>query len=231
MGSGGYIFCEWDSIEKEVPLFRDAFKRLEADAILKCTNKWFPKLTPQQACGYLMPKSGEQFGRTSILPTLFRCGSSTAHVVAGVGQQFGSGLGATPAPADWRQLFITAEHQELLAGSKAGNTIPEDFIIALIGFAFPNQQQHITEIKWQIGDRKYGRLNLEDMRSYNKPALVLEEGVIIDEEQSFELYGYVEGPIPIHHDGWRGVRQRIIPLGAAYYKVKDKVLGAPGSTI
>jgi len=225
MGQGSYVICEWDSVAKEFPNFQQAFRSLEAQLITKCLGDWAPK-----TFGSLTPNAG-QFGRTTILPALFDTGSSTAHTVAGVGQQFGSGLGAVPAPTDWRQLFIVAGDQELLRGAHAGDTIPEDFKVAWMGLAFPNQQQHITEIKFQIGDRKFGRINLEEMLAYNKPAIIFEEGFIIDEEQSFHLWGYVEGPIPTHHDGWVGVRQRIVPIGAAYYKVIDKVLGNCGAII
>jgi len=225
MGQGSYVICEWDSVAKEYPNFQQAFRSLETQLITKCSAEWAPK-----TFGSLTPNAG-QFGRTTWLPALFRCGNATAHVVAGVGQQFGSGLGTVPAPRDWRQLFIVQGHQELLTGAGAGHTIPEDFKLGLMGFAFPNQQQHITEIKMQIGDRKYGRINLEEMLSYNKPAIIFEEGFTIDEEEAFELTGYVEGPIPIHHDGWVGVRQRIVPLGACYYKIIDKVLGDCGAVI
>jgi hypothetical protein len=69
------------------------------------------------------------------------------------------------------------------------------------------------------------------MQCYNKPAIIFEEGYILDEEESFHLYGYVEGPIPVFHDGWTGAYQRIVPLGAAYYKVVSKILGQPGTAI
>ena len=221
MGQGGYIFCEWDSVEKEVPLFREAFRKLETDTIIQCTNKWFPKKTPVEACGYLSPKSGEQFGRTSVLPALFRdwydgtVKAEAASLVLDTTSGGGSPVGT------WRQHITTTGHMILLHGRNTGHVIPEDFYIAWIGLAFPNKQQQISELKWQIGDRKYGRLNIEELRSYNKPAIIFEEGIIIEEEQSFELYGYVEN----------ADYQRIIPLGACYYKVKDKVLSAPGAPI
>jgi len=221
MGQGGYIFCEWDSVEKEVPLFREAVRRLEADAIIKCTNKWFPKKTPVEACGYLSPKSGEQFGRTSILPALFSDWfDGTVKVAAASVPLDTTGGGGSPV-GTFRQHITTPGHMVLLHGRGSGHVIPEDFYIAWIGLAFPNKQQQISELKWQIGDRKYGRLNIEEIRCYNKPAIIFEEGIVIEEKQSFELYGYVE----------TADYQRIVPLGACYYKVKDKVLSAPGAPI
>ncbi len=213
MGLGGYIFCEWDSVKKQYPEFQRAFADLESRIIEKCTADWFPTKTPEEAFGYLSPVSGQQFGRTSILPELFDDHNGV--------QMLGT----------FRQLFGTAGHQTLMTGTKAGNTIPKDFKIAWIGLAFPNKNQHITEIKFEIGERKYGRINLEDLFRFKKPALIFEEGLIIDEQQSFELEGYVEGPIPYDLGYIHGVYQYIIPLGACYYNVKDKVLGAPGSAI
>jgi hypothetical protein len=221
MGQGGYIFCEWDSIEKEVPTFQNSFRALENEAILRCTNKWFPKKLPQEAFGFLSPKSGEQFGRTSILPALFRDWyDGTVKTFAASRVLDTTSLGGSPV-GTWRQLITTPGHMILLHGRGSGHTIPEDFYIAWIGLAFPNKQQQISELKWQIGDRKFGRLNIEEMRSYNKPAIIFEEGLIIEEKQAVEIYGYVE-----HAD-----YQRMIPLGAAYYRTKDKVLSDCGSPI
>ena len=164
--------------------------------IEKCSADWAPR-----SFGFMTP-GGDQYGRTTILPALFKgfAGSQLVH---------------------WRQNITSTGNQLLLAGVRAGNTIPEDFKVAWVGLAFPDKQVNISEIKFQIGDTKYGRINLEELKCYDKPALIFEEGFVIDEETSFELYGYVE-----HAD-----YQRIVMLGACYYKVIDKVLGAPGSAI
>lgn len=236
MGQGGYIFAEWDSIFKEYPDFQRAFADLEAEAIINCTDKWFPKLTPEAAFGGLTPNS-EQFGRTTILPAIFDPNPLTYG-----GAKFGdvaTGTFPTP-PTYWRQAFTQTGHQILIQGSRGGETLPEDFQVAWIGLAFPNKNQHITEIRWQTSDRKLVRLNIEEMLSYNKPAIIFEEGFLLKEEQAFELYGYFAGPIPVSPfsptveiDGTDTYcqYQRIVMLGAAYYKVIDKVLGTPGSAI
>ena len=211
MGQGSYVLAEWDSVRKEFPEFQSAIARLEDQVIRKCAADWFPTKSVSACFGGLTPSAG-QFGRTTILPALFNDNTGTQM-------------------AHWRQLFTSTGHQTLITGAKSGNTIPEDFKVGWIGLAFPNKNQHITEIKFQIGDKKYGRINLEEIQGYNKPALIFEDGYLIDEEQSFELYGYVEGPLPTHHDGFTGVYQRIVMLGAAYYKVIDKVLGNCGAAI
>lgn len=222
MGQGGYIFAEWDSIQKEYPDFQRAFADLEAKTIRSCTDKWFPKLTPEQAFGGLTPNS-DQFGRTTILPALFDDN-------AGNPMDNTAGMGGSPA-GTWRQLFDSSGHQMILQGNRTGEVIPEDFQVSWVGLAFPNKEQHISEIRWQTSDRKYGRINIEEMRTYNKPAIIFEEGFLLKEEQAFHLYGYVEGPIPVDHEGNERLFQRIVMLGSAYYRVIDKVLGAPGSAI
>jgi len=211
MGQGGYIFCEWDSVKKEFPDYQAAFAELESDVIAKCTTDWFPKKTPEEAFGYLTPEPG-QFGRTTILPALFR----------GFGQ-----VAATPPVAGvnslmhWRQNITSTGLQTLITGVRAGDVLPEDFKVAWIGLAFPNKQMNISELKWQISSDKYIRVNIEELMSYNKPALIFEKGYILNEEEAFQLTGYVE----------QADYQRVIMLGAAYYKIIDKVLGDCGAAI
>ena len=216
IGSGQFVICEQKAIQKDYPNFRNAFIELENKMIGKCNYDWKPKTFGALAL------NGDQYGRTTILPELFNDHSgspmdSTRSILLG---------GAT-----FRQLFTTAGNQTLMTGNSSGNTIPEDFKIALMGFAFPNQEQNITEIKMHIGDRKYGRINLEEMHMYDQPAIIFEEGFEINEEESFELFGYVEGPIPTAIGNYTGIWQRIVPIGAAYFKYYDKVGGATGAAI
>jgi len=210
MGQGSYVICEFDSVTKEYPDFRTALANLETKVLNKSAMDWGQVNAPKPF-GKLTIQEG-QFGRTTILPALFNDHNAVQM-------------------ATWRQLFTAAGHQALMTGAHAGFTLPEDFKVGIIGFMFPNKNQHITEMKMQISNKKYGRINLEEMLVMNKPAVIFEEGIMIDEEESFELYGYVEGPIPTHHDGYVGVHQRIIPLGFCTYKFIDKVLGNCGAAI
>ena len=215
MGQGSYVLCEWDSVTKKSPEFQKAFAELEGRVIDKCIADW------HKPFGGLTPTS-EEFGRTTILPALFR----------GFGQ-----VAATPPVAGlnclihWRQYLTTRGEQTILLGRDPGNVMPEDFKIGWLGLMFPNKEQNITEFRWQISDGKYGRINVEEMHSYNKPAVVFEDGFLINEKAGFDLHAYIEGPIPVDHEGNVGVYQRVVPLGAAYYANIDRVLGNPGAII
>ena len=179
--------------------------------IRKLNAEWAPR-----TCGFMLPKS-DQYGRTTILPSAFH------------------GLANALLP-HWRQTMTSTGHQTLIHGQRTGDIIPEDISIAWLGLAFPNKQQHITEVRWQIGDRKFGRINIEEMRGYNQPAIIFEDGYILDEEAGFHLYGYIEGPLP--EPAWESttttdphIYQSIVMLGAMYYKNINKVLGNPGTVI
>lgn len=216
--AGGYVLCEWSTVQRDFPKFQAAFAALENAMIMKCNADWSPK-----TFGYLVPRS-DQYGRTTILPECFR--------------GFGQTYSATPTSGTnslqhWRQTITSTGHQTLLMGNGQGNILPEDVKVAWLGLAFPNKQQHITEIKVQIGDRKFGRIDLEEMRAFETPALIFDEGFIIDEETAFDLYGYVEGPIPAIPWGpaTDSIYQSIVMLGALYYKRIDQVLGNLGAII
>ena len=232
MGQGLFTICELDSVNKENSVFQQSMRRLDETAINKCNMDWKPRSFNSAKA---LTGDGGFYGRTQILPALFDDHSGYALNITGGALSVLAGANTQNPIATWRQRFATASvttaDTVLLQGVGAGETIPEDFKVAWAGLAFPNKNQHITEIKYQIGDRKYGRINIEEMHCYNKPAIIFEEGYVLDEEESFHLYGYVEGPVPVFHDAWTGVYQRIIPLGAAYYKVVSKVLGQPGTAI
>lgn len=174
--------------------------------INKSNLDWHPRTFGGLSLG------SNQYGRTTILPELFDDHSGAAMTT-------------------FRQLFTTAGNQTLMSGVNSGSTIPKDFKIALMGFGFPNHDQHITEIKMQIGDRKYNRIDLEELKNYDAPAIIFEDGYEVNEEEAFDLYGYVEGPIPTALGAYTGLWQRIVPIGAAYFKFYDRVGGTCGAAI
>ena len=219
------MICELGAVQKSFPKFKQAFANLENRIIQQCDADWAPK-----TFGFLTPESGKEYGRTTILPELFD-DNQAAQMCVNRTQANGA--------ASWNQTFENKSgNQTLITGTRAGDTIPEDFKIGWMGLAFPNKTQHITEIKYQISDRKYGRLDLEEMLyGYECPAIIFEEGYVIDEETYFEMWGYVEpGYNNLQPENGPGGRdavlyQTIVMLGAAYYKQIDRVLGNTGAVI
>jgi hypothetical protein len=199
-------------VRKEFPDYQRALQNLEVLAIEKYETRWKTRF------GGLTPPEGT-WGRTTILPALF----DPNPAVYG-GAAFGATAavaGFTLPPRYWRQYFNTTGNQVILQGAGGGEIIPEDYAVAWMGLAFPNKQQLISEVRWQTSDRKFVRVDIEEIESYNKPALVFEEGFLLNEEQAFHLYGYVK------EVGY----QRIVMLGKTLFSVIDKVLGAPGDAI
>ncbi len=213
-------------MQKTLPEFKAAFANLENRVIQQCNADWFPK-----TFGYMSPNSGAEYGRTTILPELFQDWEGNNMDSTGRTQAQGS--------ASWIQAFDTQSGDtSILTGNGAGSVMPESFKVAWIGLAFPNKTQHITEIKFQISDRKYGRLDLEEMLyGYDAPAVIFEEGFVIDEETYFELWAYLDlgysGLQPENGPGGRNnlIYQSVVMLGACYYKQIDRVLGDTGAPI
>lgn len=170
-----YVICEYEKVKQNFPEFGTMMQNLRNSLIAEAASKWAP-LT----FGGLNPRSG-QFGETTILPALFNDLTATQMVT-------------------WKQNF-TAAHvvaslvgtaQGIIYGSGTAGTIPEDYMVGFAGVCFLDKAIKVSEIKIQIGDRKIGRINLEEAMVYNKPCVVLEEGFILDEEEGFELYGYIQ---------------------------------------
>lgn len=186
--SGGYVICEYEKVRETCPEFRSIMETLETNLIAKAEEKWDPKKN-----GGLYPEAG-QFGKTTILPPLF--------------QDIGSTQMST-----WRQWLTATGSQTIMSGARTGGVIPEDYMVGLAGLAFLDKAIRVSEIKMQISDRKLPRLNIEEAFAYNKPAIVFEEGYVLDEETGFHLYAYVLT------QGY----QRIKPLGVQLNKVPNKL--------
>ena len=211
MGQGGFSIVEWNAVAKADPKFQDTFIKCENELISLCDQSWAPK-----KLGYLAP-SAQQYGRTTIIPRLFA-----------------NALGPGVAPLQtWRQAYIATGHQIICQGNGTGSTIPEDFKIGWVGLAFPNKSQQFSELIWQIGDQRFGRINIEEIRDYKYPAIIFDDSFTIDEETSFILSGFLEGPIPENGPGAQvnRVYQRVVMLGSAYYRQVDRVLGNTGAVI
>ena len=209
MGLGDYVIAEWKSTQKLDTNYQMTLRRKEDEFIALLEKNWGKTFSRG-----LTPKGDNQFTRTTIMPELF------------------DDHGGTPMTT-WRQAFTSIGHMTIINGVGAGNIIPEDWGVLWTGLAFPNKNQHLTEIKMQIGDRKYGRINLEEMHQYDVPILIFEEPFAIEEETAFDLYGYIEGELP--HNGPGGaldtLYQRIVMTGCAFPKMIDRALGAVGAAI
>jgi hypothetical protein len=192
MQTNGFVICEYEKVKSEFPEYRDMMANLEQSLRLKADADWAPL-----RYGGTKPMAGE-YGKTTIMPEMF----------VGYG-----GFGVGTNLVTWNQNLTGTGSRVLIEGNTAGGTIPEDFKVGLCGIAFLDKAIKITEIKMQIGDKKLPRINLEEARVYNKPAVVFENGFVLDEEAGFELLGYVE---------CRGY-QRIKLLGMQLNRVPNKL--------
>jgi len=164
--TGGYVICEYDKVKAEFPEFRAIMQALEDSLIAKASADWAPL-----SFGGIAPLAG-QFGKTTVLPQLFA-------------NNAGNRL------TTWEQTFTSTGSQTIMTGVESGGIIPEDFKVGLVGLAFLDKALRISEIKMQISDKKLPRMNIEEAFLYNKPAIIFEEGFILDEKTSFDLYAYV----------------------------------------
>lgn len=183
-----YVICEYDKVKLEFPEFNAIMQALEDSLIAKASADWEP-LT----YGGIAPMAG-QFGKTTILPSLFADNAGNRLVT-------------------WDQTFTSTGHQTIMTGVGSGGIIPEDFKVGLVGLAFLDKALRISEIKMQISDKKLPRMNIEEAFMYNKPAIIFEEGFILDEKQAFDLYGYVLSTGP----------QRIKLIGLQVNRIPNKL--------
>jgi len=186
----GFVICEYEKVKKTFPQFKAVLDTLESSLVSKALSDWDPL-----KYGGITPKAGE-FGKTTIMPQLF------------------NGLQAAYHPlTTWYQWFNATGHQTIMTGAGSGATIVEDFKIGLAGLAFLDKAIRISEIKMQISDKKLPRINIEEAFVYNKPAIVFEDGYILDEETAFDLYAWVRTQGP----------QRIKLLGIQLNRVPNKL--------
>ena len=213
--SGGYVICEYEKVKQEFPKFQSVLTTLRNQLIAKAEKDWnmpfagHRKISEAAARGIPLNAPGPgldvdvdrgEFGETTILPALFK----------GV-------VGYQPLTT-WHQWFSTTGSQIIIQGAASAGRIYEDYKVGLAGLVFLDKAIRISEIKMQISDKKLPRVNIEEALAYNKPAIVFEEGYILDEEKGFDLTALVltEGP------------QRIKLLGLQLNKIKDKILTNTG---
>jgi hypothetical protein len=192
MQTNGYVICDYSVVKEYFGEYANMMSSLESALRLKADADWDPL-----KYGGTKPMAG-QYGKTTIMPEMF----------IGLG-----GFGVGTQLVTWNQLLTTTGAQTIMTGNATGGSIPEDYKMGLAGLAFLDKAIKISEIKLQIGDKKLPRINLEEARCYQQPAIIFENGFIADEETGFELRGFVE---------CRGY-QRIALLGMQLNRVPNKL--------
>jgi len=215
--AGGYVICEYDSVKKEFPEFQDVIIDLRNRLIAKAEKDWGltfagrRKISEAAALGITLAPPGPgldvdvergEFGETTIIPTLFKDNAGNVMTT-------------------WEQWFTATGSQIIMTGAHTGGTIYKDYKVGVCGLVFLDKAIRVTEIKMQISDKKLPRINIEEAFGYNKPAIVFEDGYILDENVKFELYAYVQTQGP----------QAIKLLGLQVNRIKDKLLTDTGSAL
>lgn len=179
-----YVICEYEKVKENFPEYKATMESLATQLRARCAADWAPK-----TFGGLAPTSG-QFGETTILPALFRDQTMTT-ANAGNMTTWEQWLTLTAA-----QSALGGAQNTIMTGSGTGGIILEDYKVGIVGLAFLDKAIRVSEIKMQISDKKLPRINIEEALAYNKPAIIFENGFILDEETGFDLYAYVttEGP-------------------------------------
>lgn len=214
----GFVITEYEKVKEGFPEFEASMTALRDRLIAKAEADWAPMRYAGRvkasfhALG-VSPGPGLQvptgyFGETTIMPELFE------DRVAATFTTWDHWLGY---PGEGMTI---AGNNIIIQGANTSR-IYEDYKVGLAGLAFLDKAIRITEIKMQISDKKIPRMNIEEAFAYNKPAIIFEEGFILDEETNFELYAYVTNPGP----------QRLALLGLQLNRIYDKLLGDTGATL
>jgi len=97
-------------------------------------------------------------------------------------------------------------------------SVREDIIHAFAGFMITDEVLRLLELRFEIGDRKYPIIDIQEAKGWGSFAILFKEDVgkelIAQEETSVYVRGYIEST------GY----QNIVPLGFQLYKRKDLVI-------
>lgn len=178
--------------EKDWPEFKAAMAELEQAAINRARQIW-----TGYSFGGINPKDG-QFG---IAPLRARemAHDVTATTLSGT-YSFRKNLGST----GWHTLF--------------DYTSRKDVMHAFAGFAFTDEVLRVLEIRWEIGDRIYPIIDIQEAKNWGNFALIIKQDrgdpLIAEPETRVYIRGYVEAT------GY----QTIVPLGFMLFKRKDLII-------
>ena len=184
-----YMICEYKKIRQEYPEYQKSIKMCHEAVREKAQSAW-PGLKISRS---MYPIEGE-IGETTILPKFLR-------------NRAGSKL------SSFRQNFASTGWQYIFYDN--ANLMDEDICVGIPGFGILSPTLNFDEIRMEIGDKKYARIDLEEAQGYEQPAIIFKEGLVIPEEKSYIIKGKFAAT------GY----QRIVPIqGLCLYKKKDSVI-------
>lgn len=190
----GTVICEYEKVRKGFGPFAKVMQDCREALIQKAMDDWSGRGGQAKTYGGIYPKSNE-FGESTIMPQLF-LDTNLATLVT------------------WNQWLTTITNPRIiLSGAATGGTIYEDYKVGLCGLAFLDKAIRISEIKMQISNKKLPRINIEEAKVYNKPAIVFEDYFILDEETGFELQALILSNGP----------QRLELLGTQLNRIPNKL--------
>lgn len=189
-----FVFAPLDAVKSpgQYPEYVDVLKAVQDAGITRAKELWggFSQggLTPGEKQFGIIPMRMNEMANDVTSSTLSGSYSFRKSYTAGA----------------WRNIF--------------NFTTREDTIHALAGFAFADDVLRFSQIRWEIGDKKYPIIDLQLAQTFPGFALVFKEDVgkeiIIEQEQSVLVKGYCESTGP----------QRIVPIGFMLFKRKDLVI-------
>ncbi len=101
--------------------------------------------------------------------------------------------------------------------------VPEDMVHAIAGFAIPDPTLIFSQLRFQIEDRLYPIIDIEEAHTFGQGGFSL----LIKQDKGKELIVAEELAVLVRGFQERGTRnrtQRVIPLGFMLYKNKDLVI-------
>jgi len=202
-----YVLIEKTQLKTQYREFQEAVATLEQEAVSLAQSRW-----PGMTYGGFQPGDG-QFGRTTILPSIFADENGDVldanHVPTtwGVNEfriYFSDTSPAAAAIPGWRTILQGGNEQAI-------GVMPEDVIVALAGVEIPDPSINFSLLKLEIGDKTHVKIDVEEAHGMERPAIIFEKGYVIEPEEYFRMRGFFQA------EGY----QRVIPLGFMLYRRKD----------
>ncbi len=142
--------------------------------------------------GGVLP-GAQQFGITELLPNQIYGGGTATYV-----KRYGS-------TGSWCNIF--------------SYTVPQDQIHAFVGLAFTDPTLVFSHVRWELEDRKYPKVNIEEAHGWDTPFGIVfkadkEEELVVAEKMPVLIKGFQER-------NTSAINQRIVPIGFMLYRRKD----------